>query len=47
MSEEKQQEKGWMCPKCQTGVRPDIKVCPKCNTQLEESNNPNDELLLG
>ena len=29
---------GWICPKCQKGINPDLDTCPCCEKRVEPSN---------
>ena len=42
-----EKEAGWVCPKCNIGVAPNVKVCPKCSEQIQEDTGTLSEILLG
>lgn len=33
------ERKGWICPKCENAVSPDVKVCPVCCKPRKESDD--------
>jgi len=39
-------EEGWICPKCNIGVAPNCRVCPRCNEKIHEDLDNNKKQIL-
>ena len=39
-------QQGWVCPKCNNSVRPDLNTCPSCTKTVEESSGDNRQVII-